>query len=298
MIKTLFELKKQKEDDQTTYILTTKKEKKLKYIAISVIILVAIILLTSIYTIFSTQLLRSQNELYKKQLEMADEKLKKLEEKSETIEKMTRDIQKISVISPNNGQGGPTENTDTNELKSVKKNSRTPAELLKKIQNLDKKLNDQIKEIAQQKSNILHRNGVFVKDTQTTTPTIWPAEGKISSPFGLRVDPISGEMKIHEGIDISSEYGSPVYATASGIVTRAEYEEGYGNLVEIKHSDTITTRYGHNSVLLVSQGQSVEKGSVIALIGSTGYSTGPHCHYEVRISGKAVNPLPFMQTKI
>lgn len=297
MIKNLFDIKKQKEKDCTNYILTVKEGKKAKYILIAITALIAIIILISIYSIFLTQNLRSENELYKKQLQMADEKLEKLEEKSETIEKMVGDIQKISVISPSNGQGGP-DTQSTNELKTIKKNSKDPGELLKKIYTLDKKLNDQIKELAKQKTNVLIKKGIFAQNVSNDTPDIWPTKGNISSPFGLRTDPISGQMKIHEGVDIAAEYGSPVYATASGTVTQASYVEGYGNLVEIQHAENIVTRYGHNSIILVNVGQKVEKGNIIALIGNTGYSTGPHCHYEVRIGGTAVNPIPFMQTQI
>ncbi len=169
---------------------------------------------------------------------------------------------------------------------------------MKKIYTLDKKLNDQIKELAKQKTNVLIKKGIFAQNVSNDTPDIWPTKGNISSPFGLRTDPISGQMKIHEGVDIAAEYGSPVYATASGTVTQASYVEGYGNLVEIQHAENIVTRYGHNSIILVNAGQKVEKGNIIALIGNTGYSTGPHCHYEVRIGGTAVNPIPFMQTQI
>ena len=291
MIKNLFDIKKQKEKNCTNYILTVKEGKKAKYILIAITALIAIIILISIYSIFLTQNLRSENELYKKQLQMADEKLEKLEEK------MVGDIQKISVISPSNGQGGP-DTQSTNELKTIKKNSKDPGELLKKIYTLDKKLNDQIKELAKQKTNVLIKKGIFAQNVSNDTPDIWPTKGNISSPFGLRTDPISGQMKIHEGVDIASEYGSPVYATASGTVTQASYVEGYGNLVEIQHAENIVTRYGHNSIILVNAGQKVEKGNIIALIGNTGYSTGPHCHYEVRIGGTAVNPIPFMQTQI
>ena len=297
MIKNLFDIKKQKEKNCTNYILTVKEGKKAKYILIAITALIAIIILISIYSIFLTQNLKNENELYKKQLQMADEKLEKLEEKSETIEKMVGDIQKISVISPSNGQGGP-DTQSTNELKTIKKNSKDPGELLKKIYTLDKKLNDQIKELAKQKTNVLIKKGIFAQNANNDTPDIWPTRGTISSPFGLRTDPISGQMKIHEGVDIAAEYGSPVYATASGTVTQASYVEGYGNLVEIQHAGNIVTRYGHNSIILVNVGQKVEKGNIIALIGNTGYSTGPHCHYEVRIGGTAVNPIPFMQTQI
>lgn len=119
-------------------------------------------------------------------------------------------------------------------------------------------------------------------------------EGHHSSTYGFRSSPGGIGSTYHEGIDIAVDYGSPIEATASGVVTQAGWVGGYGNLVEIKHDGGLVTRYGHNSALLVSVGQQVEQGTVIALAGSTGNSTGPHCHYEVRINGDAVDPTYFL----
>ena len=121
-----------------------------------------------------------------------------------------------------------------------------------------------------------------------------PVKGTISSTYGFRSSPGGVGSTYHEGIDIAVDYGSPIEATASGVVTQAGWVGGYGNLVEIKHDGGLVTRYGHNSALLVSVGQEVEQGTVIALAGSTGNSTGPHCHYEVRINGDAVDPTYFL----
>ena len=101
---------------------------------------------------------------------------------------------------------------------------------------------------------------------------------------------------MHAGIDLAGAYGTPIYATADGIVGRSEWNSGgYGNLVEINHGQGIQTRYGHLSRLSVRAGQRVRRGELIGLMGSTGRSTGSHLHYEVRIDGRAVNPVPFMQ---
>lgn len=97
-----------------------------------------------------------------------------------------------------------------------------------------------------------------------------------------------------KGGDIAGDYGTPISATAAGTVTKAGWVGGYGYLVEVRHADGIVTRYGHNSAVLVYEGQHVDQGSMIALMGSTGNSTGPHCHYEVRIHGEAVDPMYFL----
>jgi len=117
-----------------------------------------------------------------------------------------------------------------------------------------------------------------------------------TSGYGIRSDPFRGRAAMHAGIDLAGPYGTPIYATADGIVNRSEWNSGgYGNLVEINHGQGIQTRYGHLSRLLVRPGQRVRRGELIGLMGSTGRSTGSHLHYEVRIDGRAVNPVPFMQ---
>jgi murein DD-endopeptidase MepM/ murein hydrolase activator NlpD len=130
-------------------------------------------------------------------------------------------------------------------------------------------------------------------------PAIHPVhEAKLafSSYFGVRSDPFNGSAAMHAGVDIPGPVGTPVYATADGIIDRAGRAGGYGNLVEIDHGKGIQTRYGHLSKILVGQNQRVKRGQEIGLMGSTGRSTGSHLHYEVRIDGRAVNPIPFLQT--
>ncbi|CAN5630313.1 hypothetical protein BH10PSE14_BH10PSE14_22510 [soil metagenome] len=117
-----------------------------------------------------------------------------------------------------------------------------------------------------------------------------------TSNFGVRTDPFRGVAAMHAGVDIPGPVGTPVYATADGMVDRAERAGGYGNMVELDHGKGIQTRYGHLSKILVVAGTRVRRGQLIALMGSTGRSTGPHLHYEVRIDGHAVNPVPFLQT--
>lgn len=117
-----------------------------------------------------------------------------------------------------------------------------------------------------------------------------------TSGFGVRSDPFRGSAAMHAGIDLAGPMGTPIYATADGIVDRAEWSGGYGNLVEIEHGKGLQTRFGHLSRMLVTPGQRVTRGQLIALMGSTGRSTGSHLHYEVRIDGHAVNPVPFLQS--
>lgn len=118
----------------------------------------------------------------------------------------------------------------------------------------------------------------------------------VNSGFGVRSDPFRGGRAMHAGVDMPGPVGTPIYATADGRVGRAGWYGGYGNLVELEHGRGIQTRYGHLSSILVAPGTRVKRGQLIGLMGSTGRSTGSHLHYEVRIEGRAVNPIPFLQT--
>jgi murein DD-endopeptidase MepM/ murein hydrolase activator NlpD len=123
------------------------------------------------------------------------------------------------------------------------------------------------------------------------------AEVTFTSGFGVRDDPFHRGAAMHPGIDLAGTYGSPVYATADGTVLRAGWNNGgYGNMVELDHGRGITTRYGHMSAVLVHEGDHVTRGEEIGRMGSTGRSTGNHLHYEVRIDGRPVNPIPFMKS--
>lgn len=118
---------------------------------------------------------------------------------------------------------------------------------------------------------------------------------RYTSPFGVRIDPFTHSASMHPGIDMAAPTGTPVYASADGVVSRAERTGGYGNLVQLEHGKGLETRYGHLSRVVVRDGQHVHRGELVGLIGSTGRSTGSHLHYEVRIDGRAVNPMPFLQ---
>jgi hypothetical protein len=130
---------------------------------------------------------------------------------------------------------------------------------------------------------------------QLAAPAGWPVRaGYISSTFGFRKDPFRGGGAFHKGIDFAGVRGSPVLAVAEGVVTFSGRQSGYGNLVEIRHSDGKVTRYGHCDRLLVKEGAAIERGQTIATLGSTGRSTGPHVHFEVLIGGKQVNPIKYV----
>ena len=132
-------------------------------------------------------------------------------------------------------------------------------------------------------------------EQKSVTPNYWPTDsGEISSRYGYRYDPFGYGSDFHPGIDIAGNYGDPVYASAAGDVEEAGWNGGYGRYIKISHGNGYETAYGHMSSIAVSSGDSVKKGDVIGYVGSSGYSTGPHLHFEVLASGQTVNPLKIL----
>jgi murein DD-endopeptidase MepM/ murein hydrolase activator NlpD len=132
------------------------------------------------------------------------------------------------------------------------------------------------------------------QELAAATPSIWPAHGWLSGGFGGRRDPFTGQPDYHQGIDISTDRGQPVYATADGTVASAGRAGEYGNLIVLRHAFGLSTRYGHLSRFNVGVGQSIKRGDVIGYVGSTGRSTGSHLHYEILVNGRLINPLQLL----
>ncbi|HKB10704.1 MAG TPA: M23 family metallopeptidase [Vicinamibacterales bacterium] len=132
------------------------------------------------------------------------------------------------------------------------------------------------------------------EELASATPSIWPAHGWLTGTFGGRSDPFSGEPAFHQGLDISTEKGQPVYATADGTVESASYTGDYGNLIVVKHGFGLVTRYGHLSRYNVKPGAGVKRGDVIGFVGATGRATGAHLHYEILANGQLINPLQLL----
>lgn len=156
--------------------------------------------------------------------------------------------------------------------------------------------------LENQIQSTVRRSQVIMRPTSPNAGTrtwgtghyLTPAQGPITSPFGYRVHPIFGTMRFHTGVDIGAYYGSPVLASDSGVVIDSGWMGGYGNCIIVDHGGGYSTLYAHCSELYVSYGQSVARGQQIAAVGSTGNSTGPHLHFEVRINGEPVDPLGFI----
>jgi murein DD-endopeptidase MepM/ murein hydrolase activator NlpD len=128
-----------------------------------------------------------------------------------------------------------------------------------------------------------------------SVPSRMPLEGAaLTSGYGMRYHPVLGGRRKHDGVDLAAPSGTPVYATADGVIGRADWYSSYGLFISVNHGASMETRYAHLSRLAVAAGDNVKKGDLIGYVGSTGRSTGPHLHYEVRVEGLAVNPIPYM----
>lgn len=305
---------KNEETGEVKVIFSSEEFKKLKIFGGAAAVLLILSISLAGWAGYSTNALHAENELYRSQLKMADEKMQALENKAKTVEKISGQLQELvrtngGTVPENTGMGtggigGASTVPDIAKTAGNKKEddekiavSETPGELLKEMRRLDERLDKQIRLVVALRSEFMNQAYGAVSSVvnpTAETPNIWPVAGPISSYYGYRTSPGGIGSTFHEGVDIAGDYGTPISATAAGIVTQAGWVGGYGYLVEVKHADGIVTRYGHNSAVLVYEGQHVDQGSMIALMGSTGNSTGPHCHYEVRIHGEAVDPMYFL----
>lgn len=305
---------KNEETGEVKVIFSSEEFKKLKIFGGAAAVLLILSISLAGWAVYNTNALHAENELYRSQLKMADEKMQALENKAKTVEKISGQLQELvrtngGTVPENTGMGtggigGASTVPDIAKTAGDKKEddekiavSETPGELLKEMRRLDERLDKQIRLVVALRSEFMNQAYGAVSSVvnpTAETPNIWPVAGPISSYYGYRTSPGGIGSTFHEGVDIAGDYGTPISATAAGTVTQAGWVGGYGYLVEVKHADGIVTRYGHNSAVLVYEGQHVDQGSMIALMGSTGNSTGPHCHYEVRIHGEAVDPMYFL----
>ncbi len=149
--------------------------------------------------------------------------------------------------------------------------------------------------VAEAQSQAGLGSSMRTSSTEVSIPSRVPLAGlTLTSGFGMRTHPVIGGRRAHKGIDLAAPTGTPIYATADGLISRASWFSSYGLYVSIEHGGQIQTRYAHMSRLNVAEGQRVHKGDIIGFVGTTGRSTGPHLHYEVRVQGEAVNPVPYM----
>lgn len=242
--------------------------------------------------------LQEANTIQQQQLSELEKKANSLQEDMDQLINLENELKQLSGIEINdentadsstdaaqNGQGGPYPQAPT------------IADVRNTLNNIENKMSGQRNNMQQlklelQKAIVMKRQQIAISNqTISITPSIWPSQGVVSSPYGLRW----GGSDFHPGIDIANDMGTPIRATADGTVSVAGWNSGgYGNMVDIDHGNGVMTRYGHASYVVVTAGQHVKRGQIIAYMGSTGFSTGPHVHYEVRINGQAVDPSGYL----
>ena len=298
--------------DQGTLTMSRKKWKILGLVGAIILFLAIIMTVWGIARQAEVVQLRQQTQLQTEQLKLLQKKTDALDKKLETLDQLDQEIRNMVKGSEQGtpAQGGGESETPKSLSSDDSDKELTPAQMSAKLSRMDAQIQRRLASFYMLRSVLKDGVGADIAAMQsvnfaasvtgsnTRTPSIWPTTGVITSDFGARVDPVYGGQSYHEGIDIADDYGTQVVATAAGTVTFAgPTDGGYGNLVEIDHGNGIVTRYGHNSVVLVSPGQQVRQGDVISLMGSTGKSTGSHLHYEVDVNGTPVDPIVFLPVK-
>ena len=220
-------------------------------------------------------------ELVQNQRKQIEEKRNQLNTQKSDLEKEQASEQKTQIALLN---------TKILRQNYIEKLSKEEQDLQAKIDEYNKQINDVETEIKK-----LALTATFGEEYKGG-PMEWPIKGHytVTSNYGMRTHPITGVYKLHTGVDISATIGDDFTAMANGIVVKAEYNSAYGNMVIIDHGGGVQTLYAHGSQIIASVGQEVKTGDIVLKVGSTGYSTGPHAHFEVRINGNPVNPLDYV----
>ncbi len=235
--------------------------------------------------------LRRENQAQKEQLLVFSSKLDDIKQ---TLDRVAEFDAKLRVITnagdrPSQGMipgtGGPT----NDDIESLAGSAGDASFLMDKIHrdlaDLSAAARDEERSIQELSSFFQDRRSLL-----SATPSIWPARGWVTSSFGGRISPFTGNPSDHHGMDIAAAMGTPVRSTADGIVTYAGVKGGYGKVVIVDHGYGLSTRYGHLSAIHAKPGQRIKRGDRVGAVGSTGRSTGPHLHYEVRVNNLPVNP--------
>ena len=226
--------------------------------------------------------------------ELDNDLINELEQKKKTIDlsrkKLENEKEELATIIEN----------QTRVSRTLQNTKKLRESFIAKLSDEEKQLQNKIDEINEQyqivNNQILALVQQGIDSTYIGGELAWPVPGytRITSKYAMRVHPITGQYKLHTGVDIGAPEGANFVAANDGIVTKAEMNTAYGNMVIIDHGGGISTLYAHGSAILVEVGQSVKRGEAVLKVGSTGYSTGPHAHFEVRINGITTDPLPYI----
>jgi len=223
--------------------------------------------------------LRQENQTLRAATESFEGRVGKLQERVADTEDRTRKLAIVAGIENLGGGAGPGLGGDLNSAAGLDA-------AFDVLETRTSGLSSSLDRVASRVSENL--------ELLSSTPSLWPVGGMLSSSYGWRRDPITGQRAFHDGVDISSSPGRPVQAAAAGVVAKILQYGGLGRAVYISHGFGVTTVYGHMSRILVRPGQKLERGDTLGLVGNTGRATGYHLHYEVQVNGRARNPLPYL----
>lgn len=232
--------------------------------------------------------LRKETKTQKIQIQSFSSSIDDLKQQMTRLVEFDRKLRVITDIGPplesiSTGLGGP-EDTDLSHS-----NSKLMASIQSDLGELKNKVIQQEKSFQELTEAVQSRQSLWA-----STPSIWPTTGWVSSGFGSRVSPFTGRRAMHKGLDIATRPDTPIVAPAAGIVSYYGFDSGFGKMVRINHGYGIVTYYGHLSKAAVKVGQKVKRGDIIAYVGNTGLSTGPHLHYEVYVNEVPVNPMKYI----
>ncbi len=263
--------------------------------------------------------LRDQSLGLKSEVEALNSKIKNIQNQVEQVNYYSDKIKKVTTRTDDRKNGTNYKNTSHNNEKSnqpplgnistgngIGPLTKEEYDISNKMTGLKqdslelKSLFDLASESEYKTNKQLEDLKIFLIEAQKhalklqSIPDIAPVRGRFTSAYGWRVSPFTGQSRIHFGIDIAAPKGSPIYATANGIVHKVGHSDDYGKFVELIHERKMITRYAHTSIVYVKEGAKIKKGDIIAAVGNTGHSTGPHVHYEIEVSGKRRDPQTFI----
>lgn len=242
--------------------------------------------------------LRDENLVLKTQLKSLRERVEQVGSTLDRVERFDQKLRAVTLLSePQRNLGmGPTDAEPGVELPATRDNPFALNPALENPKALGARLEELSATAARQEQSLQELTAYFQdqRSLLASAPSIWPAKGLVTSDFGQRMDPYTTKKVMHSGLDIAAPHGREVMAPAEGTVVFSGLEGAYGNVLVIDHGYGIKTRYGHLAKLSVKAGDRVKRGQLVAAVGSTGRSTGPHLHYEVRVNGIPHNPRKFI----
>jgi len=244
---------------------------------------------------FELTRLRHETEEQRSKIHFFSSKIEDLEKQLSRLQDFDKKIRIIANLEKGQettsfvGMGGPSPSDVREKLKAEQDETGLVQQMRTDVERLTSEAVSREESLSELEKLLFTK-----KEMLTHTPSIWPVHGWVTSGFGFRTNPFTGLNQMHEGLDISNREGTSVIAPADGIVSATGKDFSYGNVVVISHGFGITTRHNHLSKILVGAGQRVKRGDKIAEVGTTGRSTGPHLHYEVRVNGIPVNPARYI----